>query len=123
MAIILPSDIKHIIVEVITKNDKILVDPTVAKELAIKIAGLLKSDILEETYKKFDNGAYTFMAVLSTSHIVINTYPEKRYLDIDLAWCSDVDFNESLFSSFIENNLSPIKYNILFVDRKLAREI
>jgi len=78
------------IIEVDKNIDQYLID-----KIAESIANILDSKILDVKIFYFPSNDnkfkdFTYMAVLSSSHIVISSYStdERLYLDIDVAWCS-----------------------------------
>jgi len=65
------------------------------EEIAKKISSVLDSKIVDTKIFYFPSNYnnskdFTYISILSSSHIVISSYSskEKLYLDIDVAWCS-----------------------------------
>jgi len=78
------------IIEVNKNIDRYLID-----KIAESIANMLDSKILDVKIFYFPSNNnnfkdFTYIAVLSSSHVVISSYStdEGLYLDIDVAWCS-----------------------------------
>ncbi len=44
--------------------------------------------LLEHTHHTFDGGGLTLLAVISSSHIAVHTWPEKNYLHLDVFSCN-----------------------------------
>jgi len=79
-----------LIIEVDKSIEKHLIE-----EVAKKISIYLDSNIIDTKISYFpseDNNFkdFTYVAILSSSHIVISSYSSegRLYLDIDVAWCS-----------------------------------
>lgn len=89
---------KHLIVdvnniidyEVLEKveNMKVLMDEIITKN---------KLNVVGEVHKQFEPIGATCLYLLSESHLSCHTYPERRYLAIDLYCCDkNVDFENVL---------------------------
>jgi len=83
----------------IIKVDKNIKEYLIEK-LAKIIAENLNSEIVDKKIFYFpskDNNFkdFTYIAILSSSHLVISSYSdeEETYLDIDIAWCSGKKIN------------------------------
>lgn len=72
------------------------------------INGINKSGatILSYTEKKFDNGGYTVLFLLSESHCSIHTYPENNSIFTDLFTCGD-NCNYNFYHDEMINYLKP----------------
>lgn len=84
--------------------------------LAKSISEYLDSVILSSFIYYFpsntnSNNDFTYVAILSTSHIVISSYQEneKVYLDIDVAWCSGKIVNIEEFTKIFYNLFKNIR--------------
>jgi len=51
---------------------------------------------LESISHMFMNGGITALLIISESHIVVHTWPEKNLVLIDIFSCRDVKFEKSL---------------------------
>jgi S-adenosylmethionine decarboxylase proenzyme len=80
------------------------------KALISKLAEAAGATIVNLMSHTFTGGALTIIAILSTSHCVVHTWPEHRFVSIDLFVCkSDIDnralikmASESLGASRVE---------------------
>ncbi len=55
---------------------------------------LLKSsraEVVSSSGHQFDPGGYTYLALLTTSHFSIHTWPELKSAAVDVFTCGDVD--------------------------------
>ena len=102
------------IIEVDKNIDRYSID-----RIAESIANILDSKILDVKVFYFPSKDgkfkdFTYVAVLSSSHIVISSYSsdERLYLDIDVAWCSNktVSCKEitKLIKEILGNNIKRI---------------
>lgn len=64
-----------------------------AKSLSLlyQIASLAGCQILEEGEHVFDGGGRTAFLILSQSHASIHTWPEHRYVSVDLYSCKKIE--------------------------------
>jgi len=107
-------DVKRLIMQVGVKINKDIIKS--AEKISKMFAEALNSEILFEKTYIFDNiyKNFTYMAILSTSHIVISSYFNKDYkvLDIDIAWCSGVDAKLSQIDKILKEVFGD-KFSIL----------
>ena len=78
------------------------------RELMLKIALLLKCDVLDMVIHKFEPQGYSAVAIISASTIAIHTYPEKDFISIDIHTC-----NHDTNTKDIIKNLYLILRNII----------
>lgn len=60
-------------------------------ESIIKSLGLA---IVNKTYHKFDPTGITLVYILSQSHFILHTWPEYKFIHLDLFSCSDITKEE-----------------------------
>ena len=56
-------------------------------ESIIKSLGLV---VVNKTYHKFDSKGITLAYILSQSHFILHTWPEYKFIHLDLFSCSDI---------------------------------
>lgn len=73
------------------------------------------ADVVGESSYKFEPGGYTYLALLSTSHFSIHTWPENNCAAIDMFSCGDI--LSDVLVSYIIKYLSPETYDLKMVKR------
>jgi S-adenosylmethionine decarboxylase len=68
----------------------------ICKELCL----LHNYTILGEVEHVFNPEGYTFLFLLSESHLSVHTFPEKKYLSFDLYTCREYEDNSTYDSIF-----------------------
>jgi len=93
----------------------ILIDENLIDEIANLIIVKFKLNVVNKGRHEFTNNGFTKFWVLSQSHLVIHTWPEKTAMHIDLMTCTSLIHTEEE----IKRSLSslPIK-EIVVVDHK-----
>ena len=89
---------KHLIVDVnnITNYDSLEQVENI-KVLMNKIITENNLNVIEEVHKQFEPIGATCLYLLAESHLSCHTYPERRYIAIDLYCCNhNVDFKNVL---------------------------
>jgi S-adenosylmethionine decarboxylase proenzyme len=112
---------KHMIIDLKEiKNDLLMHDLDKIKELLDHICNKYEFSILNKTEHVFEPEGLTILYLLSESHISIHTFPEKKYIAIDLYTCRDYKDNsvydeiyDLLVVSFQAKEETPI-----IIDRK-----
>jgi len=56
--------------------------------------------ILGEIEHRFEPEGYTFLFLLSESHLSVHTFPERKYLSFDLYTCREYTDNSTYLSIF-----------------------
>ena len=80
MASQLLVDLYECDVEIIDNMEKI-------KNLSHKVIKEIGSEIVEECFHKFSPIGITYIAVITTSHFSIHTWPEYKYVAVDVFSC------------------------------------
>lgn len=74
------------------------------------------ASILGESKHKFPRpGGYTYMALLSTSHFSIHTWPEHSSAAIDLFTCGDIEAEEIM--RYVIKYFNPVNYDLKVITR------
>lgn len=74
------------------------------------------ADVLSESSHKFPGaGGYTYLALLSSSHFSIHTWPERNCCAIDMFSCGEI-MSDALITRVL-NYFSPTSYNLKMVNR------
>lgn len=73
------------------------------------------ANVLSESSHKFEPGGYTYLALLSTSHFSIHTWPEKNSAAIDIFSCGEI-LSERIVDSVIKY-FAPTTYRLEMVTR------
>jgi len=69
------------------------------------------ADVLSDCHHKFlGEGGYTYLALLSTSHFSVHSWPEKNSIAIDMFSCGSIQ-SEHLVAEVIRY-FSPSSYNL-----------
>jgi len=86
------------------------------KSFSQDIANRLNSKILFEKEYEFPSVQekiknYTYVAILSSSHIVISTYisSKEKYIDVDITWCSRINLSREEFVNIFKKYFGKIK--------------
>jgi S-adenosylmethionine decarboxylase len=74
------------------------------------------AEVLDESAHKFPGaGGYTYLALLSTSHFSIHTWPETNCCAIDMFSCGEIKSDALI--SYVIRYFSPNSYNLKMVNR------
>lgn len=74
------------------------------------------AEVLSESSHKFPGaGGYTYLALLSTSHFSIHTWPENNCAAVDMFSCGEI-LSDALVS-YVTKYFSPKSYNLKMVSR------
>jgi len=74
------------------------------------------ADVLDESFHKFPGaGGFTYLALLSTSHFSIHTWPENNCCAIDMFSCGEI-MSDVLISQ-VTKYFVPDSYNLKMVNR------
>lgn len=77
------------------------------QEFLEKIADACKLHIVAETRKNFKPGE-TIVFILSESHLAVHTYPEHKYLSLDIYTCGDEGQPEKA-GEFLQENAESLE--------------
>lgn len=79
----------QLLVDLYGCNSQLVDDPVRIRELAHKIIADINSDIVEECSHHFSPYGVTYIAVITTSHFSVHTWPEYNYAAIDIFSCNE----------------------------------
>jgi len=116
---------KHLLVEVVAKNNRGFKDKRFIKRLFREIIEVAEMKAVSPTLiyqfpprqSKLKSGLTAF-CVLAESHLSIHTWPENNYFALDLFSCRD--FNEKKVISLIKKNFAVKKIYIQVIKRGLG---
>lgn len=81
---------KHMIIDLKEiKNESLMHDLDKIKQILDQICNKYEFSILNKTEHVFEPEGLTILYLLSESHISVHTFPEKKYIAIDLYTCRD----------------------------------
>jgi S-adenosylmethionine/arginine decarboxylase-like enzyme len=83
------------------QNVKLLNNPAEITKLCKKICSDHQFTILEESQHIFKPQGFTLCFILSESHFIVHTYPERQFLSLDLYTCRQYKNNETYENIFI----------------------
>lgn len=79
----------HLVIDAWTAEPEILQDPQAMARLVDEIATSCSATVMQFHSHRFEpTGGITAIAILSTSHLAIHTWPEYSYLTVDLLVCN-----------------------------------
>lgn len=79
----------QLLVDLYVCDDEILNDLEKIKEIAHKVIGEIQSEVVEECVHQFQPIGVTYIAVITTSHFSIHTWPEHGYAAVDIFSCNE----------------------------------
>lgn len=102
-------------------DDRYLVDCKLLTEHCLKLVEDAGLSVVGHYFHQFDGGGgVTGMIVLAESHMSVHTWPEKRFVTIDVYVCSYTTDNRpkarKLYDSLLDT-FQPEKHNAHFVER------
>lgn len=81
------KDAKQLIADLYGCDAGCLDDIHCIQQIIKNVCGCLNTEIVEECYHKFEPVGISAVAVISTSHISIHTWPEYGYAAVDIFSC------------------------------------
>lgn len=86
------------------------------QDMMFELAKILKTNIRKIAFEKFNPYGISGVLIISESHITIHTWPEYRYVGIDIFTCSKkVEYNSAI--DFLLKKLDTKKYEIKEIQR------
>lgn len=70
-----------------------------------ELTKVLKTKILVESCHKFSPQGISLILIISTSHITVHTWPENKYVGIDVFTCSDEDYDIEKIEEYFRSKL------------------
>ena len=93
---------KHMIIDLKEiKNHELIHDLDKIKTLLDTICEKYDFSILNKSEHKFEPEGITILYLLSESHLSIHTFPERKYIAIDLYTCRDYS-NNAIYSEIYD---------------------
>ena len=83
------------------QNTELLNNPAEITKLCKKICSDHQFTILEESQHIFKPQGFTLCFILSESHFIVHTYPERNFLSLDLYTCRQYKNNETYENIFV----------------------
>lgn len=75
-------DLYECAVDVVDDMDKV-------REIAHRMVAEIGAEIVKECFHKFEPVGITYIAVITTSHFSIHTWPEYQYAAVDIFSCDE----------------------------------
>jgi S-adenosylmethionine decarboxylase len=110
-----PSVGIHLIVNLYDiRDDDLLYDLWKGREVLNHVVSELHLNVVNEAGHQFQPYGYTYVYVLSESHLTIHTYPEHRSCYIDI-FCCNPHFDPNMAISILKDmfNTNSITSNII----------
>ena len=85
------------------------------RELLLKIVEKIGATLLSIKIEKFSPMGITGVAIIAESHISIHTWPEHRYVAVDIFTCGSLDPLPAL--AVLRRELSPEHMNVTEIKR------
>ncbi|MBI2414561.1 S-adenosylmethionine decarboxylase [candidate division WWE3 bacterium] len=85
----------------------------VLDDLGTSLCKLLNLKIVQRSHHEYGPIGKTLVFIISTSHLAIHTWPEYKYIHLDLLTCSKLElsqFEQALKASLIEIQIENLKF-------------
>lgn len=79
----------QLMVDLYECDEHIIDDMEKIKDIAHSMIKEIKSEIVEECFHKFQPIGITYIAVITTSHFSVHTWPEYGYVAVDIFSCEE----------------------------------
>ena len=101
------------------KNDAILNDTARLQTLCREICATHNFTILGELEKQFEPQGFSFIFLLSESHLSIHTFPERQHISFDLYTCRQYETNQVYLNIYktLSTHLESPNSEIRIIDR------
>lgn len=107
---------RHVILECHWCDSESLKDEQFLEKMMVESALHARAEVLHAYFHKFDRGGgVTGVVALAESHISIHTWPEHRYMAVDIFMCGDCNPYDSF--DYIITNMNINEYTIDCIDR------
>lgn len=80
---------QQLVIDLYACNKNILDDMEQIKNIAHNVIAEIGAGIVEECMHKFEPIGVTYIAVITTSHFSVHTWPEYGYAAVDIFSCDD----------------------------------
>jgi S-adenosylmethionine decarboxylase len=88
--------IEHKVIEIFEINSKTIWNCEAILPKIKKFSQEMGLNILEKKYHDFSPQGATLIFILSNSHLAVHTWPEEKYLHIDLVTCEKMLDNKKM---------------------------
>jgi S-adenosylmethionine decarboxylase len=107
---------KHFLLDLHGVDELLLCEMDEFKSFILPALEDCMAEVLEESFHKFPTpGGYTYLALLSTSHFSIHTWPEKNSAAVDMFSCGEI-FSDLLIRDVIRY-FSAKSYDLKMITR------
>lgn len=79
----------QLLVDLYGCDSGIIDNPTSIRQIAHRMIQEIHSEIVEECFHKFEPIGVTYIAVITTSHFSVHTWPEYQYAAVDVFSCDE----------------------------------
>ncbi len=116
----------HVFGNLFGVEESIIKNLELVTQTVIKAASIGKMHILQVLTYKFDNpkskdnGGVSVIALIEESHIAVHTWPESKYVTVDVYSCGPEADSFAAFD-YIVKKLNPKKYEKFYADRGNTR--
>ena len=80
---------QQLLVDLYGCDSALLDDPARVSAAARSVVRDIGAEVVDELVHKFEPVGVTYVAIITTSHVSIHTWPELQYAAIDVFSCSD----------------------------------
>ena len=107
---------KHFLLDLFGVDAVLLREMELFSDFILPELGDCMAEVLDQSSHKFPGeGGYTYLALLSTSHFSIHTWPERNCCAIDMFSCGEIA-SDALIERVIKF-FNPGSYNLKMVNR------
>ena len=106
---------KHLVIDTYNCDNDDISNIEDIKALIHELSAGINVTILHEAYHKYSPEGITGFAVVSASHISVHTWPEYRYIGVDIFSCKVINLDAVL--NALNRRLPGAVYNYRFLDR------
>lgn len=99
--------VRQWVIEGVGIHQSILNDENQLRLAADNFCSLLGVTILETNAHQFNPQGWTVVYLLKESHIAIHTWPERRYIHIDMVTCHKTKVDVSQVAEVFDHAFSP----------------
>ena len=101
----------QVLIDIYECDYNLMEDMEYIKAMMIDVARILKTNIRQIAFEKFQPYGISGVLIISESHITIHTWPEYNYVGIDIFTCSKkIDYHKTI--EYLLKKLKTKKYEI-----------
>ena len=109
---------KHLIIDSYNCDKDAINSVEDVKSLIRELSAAINVTILQEGYQEYTPKGITGFAVVSESHIAVHTWPEYRYVGVDIFSCKPINLDTVL--NTLNGRIPGAVYDYRFFDRVSA---